>query len=359
MRFQGSHFRSAILLIAGTVLMTTLCTAQITPRGSSGTSGPGSNRGSHSIRGKIFLPNGTAPDIRIHVILEVSTGGVFSETFSDSVGNFEFRSLPTNNYRVVIASDGMNYDSAQEPIEISGSVSRTFTVQIYLREKKRDRELTSNKKMISAGDVAQDVPKPAKKSYENGLKKLDAGKLEDAVSNFQEALKIFPDYVMAHDKLGQCYVNQNKFAEAQSEFELALKINPKFPLTLVYLGMLKVRQKQYSEAIELLESANRMDESFAMSHLHLGISFMEKPAQEAGDFEKAEKAFLTALSLGGKNLAQVHKYLFNLYLRRKYYDKAAAELEAYLNDVPNASDAQQIRDMVTNVKKAASEPPNK
>ena len=45
---------------------------------------------SHSIRGKIFLPTGQSPELRMRVVLEVSTGGIIGETFSDSVGNFEF-----------------------------------------------------------------------------------------------------------------------------------------------------------------------------------------------------------------------------------------------------------------------------
>src|SRR5206468_2023715 len=80
--------------------------------GSSGTnSGPGRSASSvsHTIRGKIFLPSGGLPEQRIRVVLELNTGGIAGETFSDSVGNFEFRSLPSNTYKVTVPSDNHSY----------------------------------------------------------------------------------------------------------------------------------------------------------------------------------------------------------------------------------------------------------
>src|SRR5262245_43379738 len=66
----------------------------------------------HSIRGKLFLPSGGLPDQRIRVVLELSTGGIAAETFSDSVGNFEFRSVTNNTYRVTVHSDGHTFETA-------------------------------------------------------------------------------------------------------------------------------------------------------------------------------------------------------------------------------------------------------
>ena len=313
----------------------------------------GSSRNGHVIRGKIFLPGGGFPERRMRVVLEVTTGGIFGEVFSDSVGNFEFRSLGANNYRVLVPGDNQTYETATEAVEVSGPIARTFSVQIYLREK-NSAQMTKDK-MISS--FIQDVPKSAKKNFEQGVKKLKDGKNDEAFVALQAAIKEFPDYVMAHDKLGQFYFGQQKFAEAQAEFEKALFVGPKYALSHVNLGMLLTQQKRFDEALEHLEIANRLDDNYPMAHMYLGIIFLEKSAQQPEKLDSAERAFQRAITLGGNSFAQVHKYIFNIQMRRKDYGKATSELESYLAVVPNAPDAPQIKETIEKLKKAVAAQP--
>src|SRR5262245_58386329 len=100
------------------------CAAQSLAQGGNNPNNPG--RGvAHTIRGKIFMPSGAPPDQRLRVVLEVNTGGIAGEVFSDSVGNFEFRSLPNGTYKIVAPSDGRVYETAQETVELYGNFSRT------------------------------------------------------------------------------------------------------------------------------------------------------------------------------------------------------------------------------------------
>ena len=324
-----------------------------------GTNSPsGSNvRSNHTIRGKIFMPSGQLPEQRMRVVLEVSSGGIYAETFSDSVGGFEFRSLPNNNYRVVVPSDGQTYETAQENLEISGPMSRTFTAQLYLREKERDKRLMANEKMVAAATFAQDVPKAAKKSYEQGLKKMKDGKEEEALTLFQEAVKQFPEYVLALNKIGEVQASRQQTAAAEASFRQALEISPKYPLTHINLGMLFVQLKRYPEAIDSLEAALKLDESFPMAHVNLGIALVERMPKEERDFERAERAFGKALSVGGSRFTYVHKLLFNLYFRHRDYSKAITELETYLKESPNAPDAPQVQDTIQKIKKAIANSP--
>src|SRR5262245_54536981 len=91
--FLQRAFPQAVFLF--TIL--SVCVAQSLAQGGGGSNNPTSpSRGagvSHTIRGKIFMPSGNLPDQRLRVVLELNTGGIVNEVFSDSVGNFEFRSL--------------------------------------------------------------------------------------------------------------------------------------------------------------------------------------------------------------------------------------------------------------------------
>ena len=323
-----------------------------TSGGSTNTPSRGGSAGvTHTVRGKIFLPSGALPEQRIRVVLEMSTGGIVSEAFSDSVGNFEFRGLSNGTYRISVPSDRESYETTQETVELYGSFGRTFTAQIYLREKNSDIRAISKEKILSAADI-QEIPKAAKKSYEQGLKLARNNRPADAVPKLQDALKVFPDYLYALNKLGEQYLALNQLPEAQAQFERAIAINSKFALPHINLGILHLGQKRFTEALAELEVGNAQDDSYPMGHLHLGLALMSKTPP---DFDRAEKELLRSIDQGKQDFIYVRKYLFNLNLRRQNLGKAAEQLELYLRAMPEAPDSDAVRQMLAKVKKTISQ----
>lgn len=333
-------------------------TASMAQGGQSGgdrnTAGGGRSAGAvtHTVRGKIYMPSGSLPEQRLRVTLELATGGVAGETFSDSVGNFEFRSIPNSNYRVVVHGDRQQYDTTQESVEVFGTLSRTFSVQVYLRPLDAGPIVKPAGTMLSAAELSQKVPKAAAKLYDKGAKKFQEQKYDEALRLLQSALHEYPEYLKALNKLGEVHVEMKQPAEAQAMFEKALAINDKYPLTHVNLGILSYNLKQYPQAVERLQTANKYDEGFPMAHLYLGLSLMES---QPPDYEQAERELLRAHTLGGKQMAYIWKYLFNLNYRRHALDKAAENLASYLKEVPDAADATAVRDMLGKVRKAIKE----
>lgn len=305
----------------------------------------------HTVRGKIFMPSGTMPEQRIRVVLELSTGGIAQEVFSDSAGNFEFRNLPNNSYKVTVPTDGQVYETSQEPVEVYGNFARTFPVQVFLKDKNSQPTFKPANKILSVADM-QDVPKAARKAYDQGVKLARHNRPEDACAKLQEAVRIFPDYLYALNKLGEQYSVTNKAADAQAMFERAIAVNSKFALSHINLGMLFVHQRQFNEAITALENGIRLDGTYPMGHLNLGLALMSKTPPE---FDRAEKELTRALEMGKKEMVYVRKHLFNLHLRRQKLDQAAGQLEAYLREDPEAPDAEQVRQMLSKVKKAMAE----
>lgn len=326
--------------------------AQQTGGGNPGNSSrSGAAAANHSVRGKVFMPSGNVPEQRMRVVLEVSTGGIAQEVFSDSVGNFEFRNLPNGSYKVTLPTDGRFYETAQEQVEVFGNFARTFMVQIYLKSKSSEPIFATKDKLLSVADL-QEVPKDAKKAYEQGAKLARNNKPEDAGTKLHEAIRIFPDYLHALNKLGEQYSLMNKPAEARAMFERALAVNPKFALAHINLGILFVHQRQFDEAVTALENGLRLDNTYPMGYLNLGLALMSKAPPE---LDRAEKELSRALEMGKKEMLHVRKYLFNLHLRQQRMDKAAAQLEAYLRDAPEAPDAEQIRQMLGKVKKSLAQ----
>ena len=291
------------------------------------------------------------PDQRIRVVLELNTGGVASEIFTDSVGNFEFRGVTANSYKVTVPSDHQTYETTSEMVEVYGTFARTFIVQLYLKDKESGLGNAPKGRMLSVAEM-QEVPKPAKKLYEQGLKRAKESKPLEAVQLFEDAIKTFPEYLLAINKLGEQYMALNKPEEAQVAFERAIEVSGKYPLARINLGMLLVKQKRYPEAIKQLEEANRLDGDFPMAHLNLGLALMDTNPPE---IDRAEKELQRAIETGGKEFGYVRLYLFNLNIRKNALDKAAVQLEAYLKDAPDAANAPQVREKLSQIKKMISD----
>ena len=50
--------------------------------------------------------------------------------------------------------------------------------------------------------------------------------LEEAATSFQNAIKLCPDYVVAHRNLGDAYERQKRIKAALESYEEALRIDP-------------------------------------------------------------------------------------------------------------------------------------
>ncbi len=345
------------------ILSASLCSLALTANAIAQTQPPSGGRepssssrpaaASHTIRGKLFLPSGSVPDQRIRVVLELSTGGIAQEVFSDSVGNFEFRSMPSNSYRVVVPSDHQNFETATETVEVYGTFSRTFMVQVYLKEKTDDMFMKTKDKVLTVAEM-QEVPKPAKKLYEQGLKRVRESKPAEAIKQFEEALKVFPDYLLALNKMGEQYMAMDQADKAEATFDRALAVNAKYPLARINLGILMVKSKRFPQAIENLEEANRLDESYPMAHLYLGLALMDK---EQPEIDRAEKELTRAVETGGRDFSYVRLHLFNLNLRRQNLGKAITQLEAYLKEAPESPNAPLVREKLGQLKKSVTQQP--
>ena len=95
----------------------------------------------------------------------------------------------------------------------------------------------------------------------------------------------------ANDRGLQLYREKN-YAVAEAQFTEALKLRPDFALAANNLGFVYFKQQKFPEAARWFENALKADPSRAIAYLNLGDAW-----GQAGDKEKAEKAYRTYLVL--------------------------------------------------------------
>jgi len=271
-------------------------------------------------------------------------------------GFYSFQKLNQGIYYIRIRVAGTGYKKKKIRIDLGdlnsiGGVDLK-QVDVFLQ---LDPRLVSKTPPVIGVIFAQEIPKDAKRSYENGIKNLDKKRNDEATIDFSNSLKIFPEYFDALFRLGDIYLTQGKFVEAENALKRAIIINPKSAPVLYGLAIAQNRLKKRHEAIENLKKGVTFDGSSINSYLLLG-----KIQRDLMQYKEAEKSFLKAKKLGTQKAADVNWNLALLYYHDlKKFREAADELELYLSNLSkrerkkNIQKVSMVKKLIKNIRSGA------
>jgi protein O-GlcNAc transferase len=129
---------------------------------------------------------------------------------------------------------------------------------------------------------------------------LNQGKLEQAGTHYQQALRCDAGYVLAHNNLGNLLERLGRLDEAAASFRRALQLDPQCAEVHFNLGKLLADQGIHEEAIPCFQEAIRLKPSFVEAHIALGAVFHNQ-----GLAPEAVASFGKALALRPSNLLRV------------------------------------------------------
>jgi tetratricopeptide (TPR) repeat protein len=314
---------------------------RITLESDTGDTGTG---GRYVIQGTLLFPSGQRVDRPRKIRLYTVTRGEIS-TMTDTNGNFLFRRLSPGTYTIIIDGDN-DYEAVNERTNIiqagrsMGSTEEIIPVQIRLKLKAS----TVIKPEVVHAELAN-VPKPALDLYNSALKLANDGKNKAAIEKLNQAISAHPNFMLAFNELGVQYQKIGELEKANEALQSALKISPKAFAPLVNHGIVLVRLKRYAEAEADLREALKEDDKSAIAHFYLG-----RALAYLGRFDDAEKELNTAVTLGGDQMKEAHRYLGAIYHARGDTERAIAQLETYLRIAPNAEDADAVRQLIRQLK---------
>jgi Tfp pilus assembly protein PilF len=299
----------------------------------------GGSGGNHTIQGRIISPLGKLPESRIRITIEHSDVGTLSTVAGDD-GGFIFSNLEGGTYRVTIDA-GKEFEIARESVYIEND-KLSYNLPVYLRLKPE------------ANPAMAGVPKPALDLFVKALEAGQKNENEKAMSLLAEAIKLHPDFALAHSELGLLLFKSGQLDKALEEYKVAIKGLPDDASIQLNYGIALLEKKDYGEAEkQLRRAAKKMDKS-PQAHMYFGVALMRRKgadeAERARNFDEAEKEFQQSIKLGGDNVARAHYYLGGLYWAKQNFKKAADELETFLKLSPKAPDAEQIRATVKDLR---------
>jgi tetratricopeptide (TPR) repeat protein len=102
-----------------------------------------------------------------------------------------------------------------------------------------------------------------------GIIYASIGRTDNAVKEFQAAIRINPDSVMVHNNLGIMYARQGRTEDAVKEFLMEIRINPDFYSAHYNLGVAYKMEGRLDEAVKEFQTALRLKPDHAGARKNL------------------------------------------------------------------------------------------
>ncbi len=125
-----------------------------------------------------------------------------------------------------------------------------------------------------------------------GLICFQSRRNDDAVACFAQALRVQPDFVLAHYHLGTVLRAQGRLAEAQNSLHRAVLLKPDFVHAHADLGNVYVEQNQLEKAVLCYRDALRLNPNFVEAHF-----FLANASARQGQLDAAVQSYQQALRL--------------------------------------------------------------
>jgi tetratricopeptide (TPR) repeat protein len=293
--------------------------------------------------------------IRVELLNEVEMA--ITQTYTDTTGRYSFKGLSTGTFIVKAYPDetylGQSARVSLFGARVGGSHYEQVDIVLKTRNEAKGNSVPSN----SGPAFAQEAPENARKAYEQAVKQLENSKQSDqGIDSLKEAIKLFPTYFLALERLGVEYVKLQQYEPAHATLTKAIEVNPNGASSRYALGVSQFYLQKLPEAIESLRRAMQLapdSPNAALSHFYLGLAYLK--SGKAGD---AEPHLKKAYQLGGNSIPpDVHMHLAKYYSDNKRYKEAADELELFIKLAPDARDAEKIKTIIKQLRaKAASAP---
>jgi tetratricopeptide (TPR) repeat protein len=97
------------------------------------------------------------------------------------------------------------------------------------------------------------------------------GKAGDAITSYEKAIKLRPEFAKAHNALGVVLAQTGRLEEAIAHYEEARRIRSDIPETYNNLGIAAANEGKLGAAIAYGEQALRLDPGYAEAHYNLGL----------------------------------------------------------------------------------------
>ena len=132
------------------------------------------------------------------------------------------------------------------------------------------------------------------------------GQIDEAIGQYQEAIRLEPDYAEAHYNLGNVFLGNGQTDEAISQYQEAIRSKPDFMDPHINLGNALLGKGQADDAINQFQTAIQLKPDFADAHYNLGNAFLDKGQTDEAIRQYQEVVGLNQIMLKHISISVMH-----------------------------------------------------
>jgi len=213
----------------------------------------------------------------------------------------------------------------------------------------------SNVQGTTISVTTAEAPKNAQKNFDKGLQAERKGNLEEAEKHLLAATSEYPKYALAWFTLGQLQQGQNRIDDARKSYIAAAQADGKYVSPYDQLARLGAQEGKWEDAAHYSKQAIELNPvEFPSSFWYNTIANYN--LNKLSDASKSAQALIKLDTR--HHYPEANRILAEIALNNKDYAGAASYLRAYLAFMPNAKDADALKQQLLKIEEASA-PVNK
>ena len=255
--------------------------------------------------------------------------GVFGWSETDETGLYRINGVPRPGVYFLLVRHAEDYLQTQVPVIIHKTGTKEFEADIILRAR--------------SSSSAKPVSKKALKKMAKAKEDMAGKKLDQAIGDLEETVKIEPEFAEAHYNLGILLRQKGKIDEAVLHFSKAVEFQEDYKLALFALGETLQAQKNYAQSNLYLEKFLKLSESdtsitAAPAHSLAGTNFfnLKQP-------KEAILHFTRAIEIDPTVSPNAYVLLANSYVIERDGPNAIKVYKKYIEVYPKAPNIEQVK----------------
>ena len=169
--------------------------------------------------------------------------------------------------------------------------------------------------------------------YDLGVSHYDKGKIDEAISAWEIAIIVNPEFAAAYYNLGNAYEEKGLLKEAVSAWEKVIEITP-FDIDVYFnMGVAYTKRGMFREAAKIFKKAIKINPEDSEAHYSLGIVYVN-----TGKLDNAIEEYNYTIELRPDH-AEAYYSLGNAYYDKNMLDSAHKSYKAAIKISSNYADA--------------------
>jgi tetratricopeptide (TPR) repeat protein len=274
----------------------------------------------HTVKGVVIAPDGTVvPEFSV-VVRHVTDKPELVRRQHFKNGEFVIDRLAATKYALHISSPTfigarLEYDFKSRPRNID------YAIVVLHPYRNEARLMPGMNYAVSVKALQQKVPDSAREAYLRAVELHREGKLDEALIEYGNALRIHPGYLEALTDIGTIFLLYNRPEAALTFLRRAKDLDDGNPIVNMNIAVALTENGDYNGAMKLLKDILHREPRMALAQYFVGkIYYFQKKYSQGEDYIRQ------ALE-NDPRLLDARVLLINISLEEEKYDQAREGLE--------------------------------